>query len=108
MPPGDYGRFVIEENCRCHLKDQELLAGAWHQVDRCVERLCELGWSLEDAWRQQSVVPAGIAGISLPEIKVGEPADFVIARWTEDSLQLEQVVSIGSELLDTPVNPQMV
>ncbi len=108
MPPGDYGNFVIEENGCCHLKGQELLAGAWHQADRCVERLCELGWSLEEAWRQQSIIPAEIIGIDLPEIKEGEPAEFVLTRWTENGLQLDQVLSMGDELLDTTVNPQMV
>jgi len=108
MPPGDYEDFVIEDNGYCHLKGQELLSGAWHQADRCVERLCELGWSLEDAWHQQSVIPARIIGIPLPEIKAGEPAEFVLARGNENGLELEQVVSMGDELLDTTINPQMV
>jgi len=107
MPPGDYGKFVIEENRRCHVKDSEMLSGNWFQADRGVEFMCELGWSLEDAWRQQSTIPARIIGLALPRIAAGEPAEFVLARWTGGSLRLEQVVSMGAELLDSPVTPRM-
>jgi N-acetylglucosamine-6-phosphate deacetylase len=108
MPAGDYGTFVIEENRRCHVKRSELLAGNWFQADRCVEFMCELGWSLEDAWRQQSTIPARIIGLTPPGIAAGQPAEFVVANWTGDGLRLEQVVSMGKELLDSPVSPRMV
>jgi N-acetylglucosamine-6-phosphate deacetylase len=104
MPPGDYGDFVIETGGPCRLKGTELLAGAWYQADRCVERMCELGWPLAVAWQQQSVIPAAIAGLLLPPLAAGEPAEFVLAAWTaHEGLSLRQVVSLGRELLDEPV-----
>jgi N-acetylglucosamine-6-phosphate deacetylase len=109
MPPGDYGQFQIEPNGKCHLKGTELLAGAWFQADRCVERMCELGWSLADAWRQQSVIPAKIFDLPLPALAAGEPAEFVLASWQpQDGLRLNQVVALGRELLDAPVHPKTI
>ncbi|MDB6165356.1 MAG: N-acetylglucosamine-6-phosphate deacetylase [Lacunisphaera sp.] len=109
MPPGDYGQFHIEANGRCRLKGTELLAGAWYQADRCVEHMCELGWPLADAWRQQSVIPARIFGLTLPELTAGEPAEFVLASWQpQEGLRLEQVVALGRELLDAPVHPKTI
>lgn len=109
MPPGDYGEVVIGEGCRCGMKGGKLLAGAWHQADRCVERMCELGWPLADAWRQQSVIPAKIIGHRLPELAVGQPAEFVLASWSPgEGLRLEQVVSHGRELLTHPLGPRMI
>jgi N-acetylglucosamine-6-phosphate deacetylase len=108
LPPGRYQDREIEEGGLTHVLDnREILAGAWHQADRCVERMCELGWSLADAWRQQSVVPAAIAQLELPRIEAGEDAEFAISRWTEEGLRLEQVVFLGEELLREPVHPRM-
>src|SRR5665213_172187 len=115
MPPGVYEKrfwmpeFVIEEGGWCHLKGSELLAGAWCQADRCVERMCELGWSLADSWRQQSVIPARIIGLPLPKLSAGEPAEFVLASWSADEgLRLDQVVALGRELLNAPVRPRAI
>ena len=88
--------------------NRELLAGAWHQLDRGVERLCELGWRLEDAWRQASAVPAAIIGLELPRIEVGALAEFALARWDGQALELQQVVAGGEEILDGPVHPRML
>jgi N-acetylglucosamine-6-phosphate deacetylase len=109
LPPGVYGGVEVDPNGFTHpVGERELLAGAWHQVDRCVERLCELGWSLADAWRQASDVPAKVMGIPLPKIAAGEPAEFVQSRWTDNGLSLEQVVVMGEEILMEPVHPRMV
>lgn len=109
MPPGDYGRFVIEPNGCCHQKDEEGLAGNWFQADRCVERLCEMGWSLADAWRQQSEIPARLFKIPLPALAPGQDAEFVLSRFTpKGGLQIEQVVSMGRELLKSPVGTRTV
>jgi N-acetylglucosamine-6-phosphate deacetylase len=109
MPPGDYGQFSIEPGGRCRMNGTEFLAGAWFQADRCVERLCELGWPLADAWRQQSVIPARIFGLPLPTLAPGEPAEFVLSSWTpHGGLRLEQVVALGRELLVAPIDPRTV
>jgi N-acetylglucosamine-6-phosphate deacetylase len=106
-PVGDYGNFVIEPGGRCRIKNEEMLAGAWFQADRNVERMCELGWSLADAWRQQSVIPASIIGLELPRLAAGQEAEFVLARYDGKELRLEQVVDRGQELLTEPVTPRM-
>jgi len=109
LEPGVYGGSEIEEGGFTHMTgNKEQLAGAWHQLDRGVERLCELGWSLEAAWRQASAVPAAIIGLELPRIEAGALAEFVLARWDGAELQLEQVVAAGEEILDGPVHPRML
>lgn len=109
LPPGHYGDAVIEEGGFTHIPDnKELLAGAWHQIDRGVERLCELGWSLAEAWKQASIIPASVMGLALPRLSEGERAEFVLVRWTEEGLFLEQVVSEGREVLTDAVHPRMV
>jgi N-acetylglucosamine-6-phosphate deacetylase len=109
LPPGCYDEVEIEEGGLTHISgNKEILAGAWHQLDRGVERLCELGWSLAAAWRQASVVPAQILGIELPRIEEGAAAEFVVARWAENKLLLEQVVSMGAEILSAPVHSREV
>lgn len=97
-PPGDYSTFgdrdvVIEPDGFLHMKDSELLAGAWFQQDRCVEVLAR-HMSFLDAWAQCSRIPAEASGIRLPEIDVGEEASFVLARW-DDGLVIEQSVHLG-------------
>ena len=109
MPPGDYGDLTIKENDVCRMKGSDLLSGAWCQADRCVEHMCELGWSLADAWRQQSVIPANILHIPLSELAAGKPAEFVLASWSsQNGLHLKQVVSFGRELLVEPIHPRSV
>ena len=109
LAPGIYDDSEIEEGGFTHLKgNRELLAGAWHQLDRGVERLCELGWRLEDAWRQASAVPAAIIGLALPRIEVGALAEFVLARWDGQALELQQVVAGGEEILDGSIHPRML
>ncbi len=102
FPPGLYKRdenrsFEIREDGFLHLAGQEILMGAWFQLDHGVEFLVKnLNMSFEDAWRQCSEIPAKVAGIKLPEIKVGEKADFVIARW-QDELIIEKSIFNGKE-----------
>ena len=38
----------------------------------------------------------------------GMLAEFVLARWNGEALQLEQVVAAGEEILDGPVHPRML
>ena len=107
LEPGVYGGSEIQEGGFTHMKgNQEQLAGAWHQLDRGVERLCELGWTLAAAWRQASVVPAAIIGLELPRIEAGALAEFVLARWDGKVLELQQVVAAGEQILDRPVHPR--
>jgi N-acetylglucosamine-6-phosphate deacetylase len=109
MPPGDYGNYVIEPDGMCHVKGDELLAGNWFQADRCVERMCELGWSLAAAWRQQSAIPAAVIGLKLPTLAAGQPAEFIISRYSlPGGLRIEQVVDMGKELLTQPVGTRTV
>ena len=109
LEPGVYGESEIEEGGFTHMKgNMEQLAGAWHQLDRGVERLCELGWPLAAAWRQASAVPASIAGLQLPPIAEGALAEFALARYSGDGLELEQVVAAGEPVLDAPIHPRML
>jgi len=107
LPPGTYdNRAIVTADGAIRLKDQpDLLAGAWFQLDRGVERLCQLGFSLPDAWRQASTIPASILNIDLPDLAPGAPADFVLARYANNQLTLEQVVDQGAELLSRPQTP---
>jgi len=107
LPPGEYdNRAIVTPDGACRQKSQpELLAGAWFQLDRGVERLCQLGWTLPDAWRQASTIPASVLNIDLPDLVPGAPADFVLARFANDRLTLEQVVDQGVELLASPITP---
>ncbi|MCK5804405.1 MAG: hypothetical protein KAI66_16320, partial [Lentisphaeria bacterium] len=100
--------FVVEPNGFIHLEDSELLHGAWFQQDRCVEYLVQnLGMGLVDAWNQCSRVPARVLGVALPELAVGEEASFVLARWQDDSLLLEQSVHLGVPYLETPIRTNL-
>ena len=82
--PGLYHRIggldcVIEPNGFIHVAGQEILAGAYFQQNRCVEFLTgSCGFDFIESWKMCSVYPAQIAGIHLPELKVGEEASFVI------------------------------
>jgi N-acetylglucosamine-6-phosphate deacetylase len=108
--PGEYscmgGRdFVIESNGHMHLAGDEILSGAWFQIDRSVEFLVsQLGLSLPAAWNLCSRTPAALAGIDLPEPAEGEEASFVLARWDE-GLVLDQCVHRGSPCLSEPWHP---
>ena len=86
-PPGTYPRngglpCVVEPDGLFHVQgSREILAGAWFQLDRCVEFLqtrCAL--PLEDAWRLCSIVPANIVGFDLPMLQEGNEATFVILQ----------------------------
>jgi len=98
--PGFYKRdknrsFEIRDDGFLHLAGQEILMGAWFQLDRGVEFLVNnLDMTLAEAWRQCSEIPAKIAGINIPEFKVGEKAEFVIARW-QSRLIIEQTIFNG-------------
>ena len=82
--PGLYHRIggldcVIEPNGYIHVAGQEILAGAYFQQNRCVEFLTDTcNFNFIESWKMCSVYPAQIAGIHLPELKVGEEASFVI------------------------------
>lgn len=82
--PGLYKRIggldcVIEKNGFIHVAGQEILAGAWFQMDRCVEFLTQqCGIDFLTAWQMASVNPAKIAGIALPMLNCGEEASFVV------------------------------
>ena len=109
-PPGLYERdnnrsFEIRADGLLHLAGQEILMGAWFQLDRGVEFLVkQLNMPLTDAWRQCSEIPAKIAGIKLPVMQAGENADFVLASW-DDGLVIEQTVFNGKQYLDSPYRP---
>ncbi|OGV50351.1 MAG: hypothetical protein A2017_15395 [Lentisphaerae bacterium GWF2_44_16] len=112
-PSGFYNRddersFEIREDGFLHLAWQEILMGAWYQLDRGVEFLVkDIGMSFLDAWMQCSAVPAKIAGIKLPELKVGASADFVLARW-KNGVIIEQSVFSGKAYLRDAFTPRSV
>ncbi|PCJ60519.1 MAG: hypothetical protein COA79_08070 [Planctomycetota bacterium] len=101
------GKITIESNGYMHHTGEEILAASWHQLDKGVEVLCNLGWSLADAWRQCSEVPANQFNIKTDRIEEGASANFVLSKYSEASgLVLEKVLFKGEEIIPTPVNPQ--
>lgn len=109
-PPGDYGEdrstVTIREDGYLHMKGQEILAGAWFQIDRCVELLCQNGWTLAEAWRQCSIVPAKNFKIPMHTIKAGQPANFVVSNYSKGKgLVLEKILHNGQELPPLPIRP---
>lgn len=101
--PGLYKRLggcdcVIEPNGFIHLPDQDILAGAWFQNNRSVEFLVnQVGIDFENAWKLCSKIPAKLMNIKLPDLKIGSEATFVIARFTNQKLQIEQSIFCGKE-----------
>lgn len=88
--PGLYHRIggldcVIEPDGFIHVAGQEILAGAYFQQNKCVEFLTErCGFDFIESWKMCSVYPAQAAGITLPELKVGEEASFVMCSSVHD------------------------
>ena len=94
----DGTEVVVEDNGYIHVKDSEILSGAWFQLNRGVEFLIQnSGMSFVEAWKQCSLVPAEIIGIKLPAIKVGEEASFVIADYKNDKIEIKHSVHNGKE-----------
>ena len=108
--PGLYHRFggldcVIEPNGFIHVAGQEILAGAWFQNNRSVEFLVnQVGLDFESAWRLCSEIPARRMDISLPSLEPGDEATFVLARFENGSLTVEQSVFFGKEYLSSGGN----
>ncbi|MFA7173399.1 MAG: hypothetical protein WC340_08295 [Kiritimatiellia bacterium] len=103
--PGRYKRLggcdcVIEANGFIHVPDQDILAGAWFQLNRSVEFLVnQVGVDFENAWKLCSTTPARLMNIELPDLKVGSEATFVIARFNNQKLQIKQSIFCGKEYL---------
>lgn len=98
LPPGPYadGTIVLEPDGFLHVAGQEILAGSSQQQDTCVGFLMEkLGFTLEEAWRQCSLIPAAAAGIELPELKPGEEASFVVVAERGRQAFIEETVFLG-------------
>ena len=110
-PPGVYEgdgerQFEVEKNGRLCVANSEILAGAWFQLDRGVEFLVrEVGLPFVEAWAQCSTTPARLIGVRLPELAAGEEASFVLARWANDGVAIEQSVHRGKAYLRAPVTP---
>ncbi|MFA6928850.1 MAG: hypothetical protein WCT05_00880 [Lentisphaeria bacterium] len=99
--PGAYQRIgsldcVIEQNGFIHVAGQEILAGAWFQNNHSVEFLVnQVGLDFAEAWRLCSLTPARLIGIPLPQMRAGDEASFVQARFQEQKLQIEQNIFCG-------------
>ncbi len=105
-PPGDYGNVVLREDGYLHMKGQEILAGAYFQLDRGVELLCEMGWDLKDAWKQCSEIPAKNFNIKVNSIKVGQVADFVLSKYSpKNGLVIQTILHKGKEHPVLPIRP---
>lgn len=99
LPPGIYenGTVTLEENGFLHVTGQEILAGSSVQQDSCVNFLMgKLGFSLEDAWKQCSLIPAAAAGIELPRLEVGAEASFVIVESGKDQVSIQKTLFLGN------------
>lgn len=101
--PGSYSRLggvdcLIEPNGFIHVAGQDILAGAWHQLDRGVAFLVnEVGLPFEDAWRMCSTVPAERIGLDLPRLRPGDEATFVVAWLDDGQLHIDKTVFRGRE-----------
>jgi len=106
---GSLGPFVITEDRCIHLASgREYLAGNWFQQDRCVEFLVQnLKYDFLDAWEMCSIVPANLMGIDIPEIKEGEEASFVLAKY-DDGVVIDQSVHLGKEYLKESIRPDAI
>lgn len=100
LKPGIYGngKRQLEPNGFLHVIGKDILAGSSCQQNTCVNFLMKnLNFTLLQAWRQCSTIPAASVGITLPEIKVGEEASFVIVREENNSAVIERTVIAGTE-----------
>ena len=100
LKPGIYGngKRVLEPNGFLHVIGQDILAGSSCQQNTCVNFLMKnLGFSLLQAWRQCSLIPAASVGLKLPEIKVGEEASFVIVNEKNNEAVIDRTVIMGTE-----------
>lgn len=100
LAPGIYGqgKRQLDPDGFLHVIGKDILAGSSCQQDSCVNFLMKkLGFSLLDAWRQCSLIPAAVMGIKLPEIKVGGEASFVLVHEVENSAVIEKTVIMGTE-----------
>ena len=89
---------MLEPNGYLHVIGQDILAGSSCQQNTCVNFLMKhLGFSLLQAWRQCSLIPAASVGLKLPEIKVGEEASFVIVNEQNNEAVIDRTVIMGTE-----------
>jgi N-acetylglucosamine-6-phosphate deacetylase len=99
LKPGIYGGTrQLEANGYRHVIGQDILAGSGCQQNTCVNFLMQhLGFSFLRAWYQCSQIPAASVGLTLPSIKVGEEASFVIVREENNAAVIDRTVIMGTE-----------
>ena len=100
LPPGIYGggKRQLEPNGFLHVIGKDILAGSSCQQNTSVNFLMKhLGFSLLQAWRQCSTIPAASVGLKLPEVKVGEEASFVLVREENNAAVIDRTVIAGTE-----------
>ena len=100
LRPGIYGngKRQLEANGYLHVIGKDILAGSSCQQNTCVNFLMQkLGFSFPKAWRQCSLIPARSVGLTLPEIKVGDEASFVICREENKTAVIDRTVIMGTE-----------
>ncbi|MBO5792102.1 MAG: amidohydrolase family protein [Lentisphaeria bacterium] len=100
LQPGIYGngKRQLEANGYLHVIGKDILAGSSCQQNTCVNFLMQkLGFSFPKAWRQCSLIPARSVGLTLPEIKVGDEASFVICREENKTAVIDRTVIMGTE-----------
>ena len=91
----------IEENGFIHVVGQDILAGAWFQNNRSVEYLVNNQLAdFETAWQMCSTIPAALCGIGLPQLRCGDEASFVIAKFENRRLEIGKTVFRGREFID--------
>ena len=104
--PGIYQRVggldcQIEENGFIHVVGQDILAGAWFQNNRSVEYLVNNQLAdFETAWQMCSTIPAALCGIGLPQLRCGDEASFVIAKFENRRLEIGKTVFRGREFIN--------
>lgn len=99
LKPGIYGGTrQLEANGYLHVIGQDILAGSGCQQNTCVNFLMQhLGFSFLRAWYQCSQIPAASVGLTLPSVKVGEEASFVIVREENNAAVIDRTVIMGTE-----------
>ncbi len=113
LAPGSYFRpngapMIISPEGRISIEGEEnLLAGAWFQLDRGVEFLVkEVNMPFLEAWNQCSRIPAAFIGLELPKPEVGQEASFVLAHW-HNGVVIDQAVHLGKAYLKKPIRPTL-
>ena len=90
LPPGVYGEWTVDQSGKIVVTGTPYLAGSNNGLEVGLRHLLQAtGWSLDQAIDTVTVNPAHLLSRRSPRLALGEPANLVLLRQTEDlGLQL--------------------